>query len=456
MKKKKTQSKKAAPSIEVSGYTDGRPRKKRLHLPQFSTSWYVYYYNSELNQKRISAKTDDQEKAEWYLEVFDPFNPLPPEYPDDMENARSLPSKSEDKDSRRTIREALDSIFDRLRSGEIEGKKVERYSVDTLTHMEQMATRYLSYCDDHKKFTYLDEYVDDRNDRAFVEHYNSFLTIVANQINPRTGRRMIQQARNYKRELGIIFSFLVRENVLPRNNFRHEQIRALNTSKQETATRKEKEKELTFTKEDFEQILHEIDERIVLHENRNDPWHMDRHYEDLRLMALLGFFAGLRRREIIYLNASDIVLDPDPEKCFVSVTAKPSEPWFPKTKESYRDVPLLNNKLISLLRNRLDQNRKRHPDLPHLFAFNNHRRYKPNYVSKSFREIVDAVFGRQDPRHLHTLRHSFCSYLVNVKHADIYDVKKWAGHEDIKTTLGYVEDDTFVNSHYLDFDEFEI
>jgi integrase len=90
-----------------------------------------------------------------------------------------------------------------------------------------------------------------------------------------------------------------------------------------------------------------------------------------------------------------------------------------------------------------------------LFTFEDAKRYKPDYVTTKFREIADAVFGATDPRHLHDLRHSWCSYLVNVVKANIYDVQKWAGHENIQTTLGYLEDDTDLNSHLLEFDGFD-
>jgi integrase len=447
MKKKQRKGQQDTTVIKVEGYSDGKPREKRLVLPKFSPSWYVYYYNSDLKQKRMSAQTTDVKNALAYLQGFDPFNPQPPD-PIQFHAYQEQISERDDPPTQSTIAHAFRSVLTSLKTNAIEGRQVEKYQPKALTNMGQYANRYVRFCEETHSFQQLREY--DRDIKGFAEHFNTFLTMIAEQKNPRTGERMLQTARNYKRNLGILGGFLVQEGFIKDNVFRNPLIRRLNTAKEEQG----KKKYHTFSKTEFEQIIGHIEELILAHTAQNDAWLTQYRYRDLRVMYMIGFMAGLRRSEVVYLNTNDVVLDPDPKKCYIRVIDKPMEGWYPKTKKSYRNVPLRNRSLISILRRRLEEI-SADPSAPvYLFTTDGNKRYKPAYLTTNFREIVDALFGHADQRHLHDLRHSWCSYLVNVAKANVYDVQKWAGHESIQTTLGYLEDDTNVNSHLLEFDGF--
>ena len=63
------------------------------------------------------------------------------------------------------------------------------------------------------------------------------------------------------------------------------------------------------------------------------------------------------------------------------------------------------------------------------------QRYSVDYISKKFKRAVRAA-GLDDKIHLHTLRHSFASSLVN-SGVDLYVVKELLGHSSINTTQIY-------------------
>jgi len=63
------------------------------------------------------------------------------------------------------------------------------------------------------------------------------------------------------------------------------------------------------------------------------------------------------------------------------------------------------------------------------------RKYNEDFVSKEFKKSLRAA-SLNDKIHLHNLRHSFCSNLVQ-KGVSLYVVKELAGHQNITTTQIY-------------------
>ena len=70
-----------------------------------------------------------------------------------------------------------------------------------------------------------------------------------------------------------------------------------------------------------------------------------------------------------------------------------------------------------------------------IFSHNQNIKFNEDFISKQFKKAVRAA-KQNDQIHLHTLRHSFASNLVQ-KGASLYVVKELLGHEDIKTTQIY-------------------
>jgi len=58
-----------------------------------------------------------------------------------------------------------------------------------------------------------------------------------------------------------------------------------------------------------------------------------------------------------------------------------------------------------------------------------------DYVSKKFKKAIRKS-GLNPKLHLHSLRHSFCSNLIN-KGASLSVIQQLAGHSDFCTTLNY-------------------
>ena len=70
----------------------------------------------------------------------------------------------------------------------------------------------------------------------------------------------------------------------------------------------------------------------------------------------------------------------------------------------------------------------------YIFTWADGRPYAPDYLTKKFRKIIDKTDGLDKRLHLHDLRVSCVSILIN-NGVNVKDVQKWVGHEDIKTTL---------------------
>ena len=138
------------------------------------------------------------------------------------------------------------------------------------------------------------------------------------------------------------------------------------------------------------------------------------------------FYTGMRAGELVNLKWSDIDL---PLK---TITIRNTKEFSTKGKKD-RSIPI-NDKLLPVLQ-------KRFPKVINIkcqqYVFERIIGVKLsiNYLSKRFKKAVRAS-KLNEQIHLHSLRHSFASNLVQ-KGVSLYVVKELLGHEDLKTTQIY-------------------
>jgi integrase len=144
----------------------------------------------------------------------------------------------------------------------------------------------------------------------------------------------------------------------------------------------------------------------------------------------LGLFAGLRRGEILNLRPW---LDVDLDRSIITIQARPG--WRPKTKRAARVVPI-----TAPLHTLLEAHLERYASQGWLFPSPEDatRPMSTETIWRHFGAIVvdaELVAGRSDPNGvtLHTLRHTFASWLV-MNEVDLYTVAQLLGD-----TLAVVE-----------------
>jgi site-specific recombinase XerD len=140
-------------------------------------------------------------------------------------------------------------------------------------------------------------------------------------------------------------------------------------------------------------------------------------------LIALGLFTGLRRGELIGLRLDDI----DWRRYIISVRAE--------TSKSRRERPLpICNKLAPILKDYLEARKEKKYLSPYLFVSNNQDRQLSLDGLKHLVEIIRKSSGVNF--HLHQLRHTFASNLVN-NGANLAIVKQSLGHTDIRMTATY-------------------
>jgi len=142
---------------------------------------------------------------------------------------------------------------------------------------------------------------------------------------------------------------------------------------------------------------------------------------DLKDFIGFAFYSGMRLSEIINLRWQDI----DFNHNFIIL----SNQTFTTKSRKPRVIPMARQVLEIL--GRLKQDVR----CDFIFADKENKRYKPDYISKSFKKLVKKSNINQSV-HFHSLRHSFASSLVNCG-TPIQYVKELLGHQDISTTLIY-------------------
>ena len=157
----------------------------------------------------------------------------------------------------------------------------------------------------------------------------------------------------------------------------------------------------------------------------------------------LGICTGLRRGELIDINAQDTKLD-GPYRGSVSIrewtNPATGRHFVPKTDESTRIVPLVP-RAAALLRQILGGITTDDP-WQHLFVSppetsrRTHDHVRENDASGKFRECRIAC-GLPDSITLHSTRHSYLSWLI-ILGVDPYALKSIAGHSSLHTQEVYI------------------
>lgn len=144
----------------------------------------------------------------------------------------------------------------------------------------------------------------------------------------------------------------------------------------------------------------------------------------LKDIFIIGFYSGLRISEILNLKWSWI----DQSKNII--TTKNSVDYTTKSRRE-RIIPIHKN--ISSILNRIKYDFSNSKD--YIFSDEHGKKFKEDFISKQFKKSVREA-GLDENLHLHNLRHSFCSNLVQ-KGVSLYVVKELAGHQNVTTTQIY-------------------
>ena len=160
----------------------------------------------------------------------------------------------------------------------------------------------------------------------------------------------------------------------------------------------------------------------------------------LEYAFLIGLFYGLRREEICGLKWSairngDIHIEHTVVrmKTLVAKDTTKSDASnracaiLPEIQEIFDQIKAEQEKNKSLYGNT-------YHDSDYIFTWEDGRTFTPDYLSKKFRKIIDKSETLDKRLHLHDLRVSCVSILIN-KGINIKDVQKWVGHTDIHTTM---------------------
>ena len=146
--------------------------------------------------------------------------------------------------------------------------------------------------------------------------------------------------------------------------------------------------------------------------------------DHLRSIFFTFLNTGMRKAELENLEWDDVDFD----RCKIKVRRK--EFWQPKTGE--REIPI-NQSLLDLL---LELKVKSEQTLNSNFVFPHIDGGKIKIKLRRQLIRVAAQAGIENLTRLHTLRHTFASYLV-MGGVDLPTVKELMGHSDIQTTMIY-------------------
>ena len=111
-----------------------------------------------------------------------------------------------------------------------------------------------------------------------------------------------------------------------------------------------------------------------------------------------------------------------------------------KTNASYRSYPIPDEIMEKLkhLKDQQEDNRltfgNAYMETDYCFTWPDGHPYSPDYLTKSFKDVVRSNDMLDDSLTLHSLRASCVSILVH-NGVDIKDVQAWVGHSDIATTM---------------------
>lgn len=142
--------------------------------------------------------------------------------------------------------------------------------------------------------------------------------------------------------------------------------------------------------------------------------------ENLKKIIIFAIYTGCRLNEIINLQWDNINL----KNNLIEVIN--SDDFTTKSKKN-RYIPI-SDKLKEVL--------KQEKLTKYVFTKESGHKYTGGYISKKFKHYIRKA-GLPEKYHLHCLRHTFISNLIN-KGVPINHVKELAGHSNIQTTMNYV------------------
>jgi len=189
-----------------------------------------------------------------------------------------------------------------------------------------------------------------------------------------------------------------------------------------------KEDDLPYISEDEIEIF-----KQALHDNCGG-------YLILEYAFLIGLFYGLRREEICGLKWSalrngDIYIEHTISRVKTLVVKD-----ITKTEASNRACALLpeTKQIFDKIKQIQEYNKRQfgdcYKDSDYIFTWQDGRVFSTDYLSKKFKKIIQNSDSLDKRLHLHDLRVSCVSILVN-RGINIKDVQKWVGHSNIQTTM---------------------
>lgn len=144
----------------------------------------------------------------------------------------------------------------------------------------------------------------------------------------------------------------------------------------------------------------------------------------LKDIFTIGFYSGLRLSEILNLKWTWIDFQKN------NIITKISTDYSTKSKRE-RIIPIHKNILSILNRIKYDTTLSKN----YIFSDDEGKKYNENFISKQFKKAV-RLASLDENLHMHNLRHSFCSNLVQ-KGVSLYVVKELAGHQQLSTSEVY-------------------
>ena len=161
--------------------------------------------------------------------------------------------------------------------------------------------------------------------------------------------------------------------------------------------------------------------------------------EQLFPVVYMALFYGLRRSEVIGLRWDSIDFDNDTFEINHTIVQHKTllEKDSTKSEESQAEFELLPQfkRILLKLKDQQDENRKllgdAYNDTGYVFVWDNGDFFKPNWVTRKFRNTVKSA--GLPPMRFHDLRHSTASILFDLGW-DIEKIKNWLRHADIETT----------------------
>ena len=155
---------------------------------------------------------------------------------------------------------------------------------------------------------------------------------------------------------------------------------------------------------------------------------------------MIALFYGLRREELCGLRWSalrngDIYIEHTVAKVRTTVASDST-----KTNASMRSCAILpeTQKIFDEVKKQQEYFKRiykgSYQESDYVFTFEDGHPMTPDYATKRFRKIIDRSENLDKRLHLHDLRASCVSILVN-RGITPKDVQKWVGHEDIRTTM---------------------